>query len=295
MEKSTQPSTQRSQASYLFLIFGCFTLWANAAWAQGSFSRADDYSFLHPEANVIQYYSDSALNHLRGAWSNADSNAFVIAHFGDEHVQTDMFTGYLQEILQEEVGNGGWGMVQPNSVARTFSSVYYTSSHKGAWRYDIASRMTPSIPRGVSGMVAKTADENAQISFEFQEKLPQRPMRLQIFCESSNSFDVMWVSGEDTVLIQPSSMNADLGYIEALIPAFDREFTLMCQKSAPSQSGFVFHGANLLSAEDSGLVYHSLGVEGSGYAGILNAELFSAQLSALNPDLIILEFSVAEL
>ena len=40
--------------------------------------------------------------------------------------------------------------------------------------------MTPSIPRGV-GMVAKTADENAQISFEFQEKLPQRPMRLQNF------------------------------------------------------------------------------------------------------------------
>mgnify|MGYP007000077490 CR=1 len=75
----------------------------------------------------------------------------------------------------------------------------------------------------------------------------------------------------------------------------EREFTLMCQKSAQSQSGFIFHGANLLSAEDSGLVYHSLGVKGSGYAGILNAELFSAQLSALNPDLIILDFSMAEL
>ncbi len=295
MEKYTQPSTQRSQASYLLMAFGCFTLLSNSAWAQGSFSRADDYPFLHPEANVIQWYSDSALIHVREAWNNADSNAFVIAHFGDEHIQADMFTGHLQEILQEEAGDGGWGMVQPHSIARTFSSVYYTSSHKGAWRYDIASRMTPSIPRGVSGMVAKTADENAQISFEFQEKLPQRPMRLQIFCEPSNSFDVLWVSGEDTVLIQPSSMNAESGYIEALIPSFEREFTLMCQKSAPSQSGFIFHGANLLSAEDSGLVYHSLGVEGAGYAGILNAELFSAQLSALNPDLIILDFSVAEL
>ena len=295
MEKSTQPSTQRSLPCYLLIFFGGFVLLANAAWAQGSFSRADDYSFLHPEANVIQCYSDSALSQVRKGWNNADSNAFVIAHFGDEHVQADMFTGYLQEILQVERGDGGWGMVQPNSVAHTFSSVYYTSSHKGAWRYDISSRMTPSIPRGVSGMVAKTADENAQISFEFQEKIPQRPMRLQIFCELYNSFDILWVSGEDTVLIQPSLKNVDLGHIEALIPAFDREFTLMCQKSAPSQSGFIFHGANLLSVEDSGLVYHSLGVEGSGYAGILNAELFSTQLSALNPDLIILDFSVAEL
>ena len=276
MEKYTQSSTQRSLASYLLMVFGCFAMLANSAWAQGSFSRAVDYPFLHPEANVIQYYSDSALIHVRDAWNNADSNAFVIAHFGDEHVQGDMFTGHLQEILQEEAGDGGWGMVQPHSIAHTFSSVYYTSSHKGAWRYDIASRMTPSIPRGVSGMVAKTADENAQISFEFKEKFPQRTMRLQIFCEASNSFDVLWVSGEDTVLIQPSSMNADSGYIEALIPSFEREFTLMCQKSAPSQSGFIFHGANLLSAEDSGLVYHSLGVEGSGYAGILNAESFSA-------------------
>ena len=295
MEKYTQSSTQRSLASYLLMVFGCFAMLANSAWAQGSFSRAVDYPFLHPEANVIQYYSDSALIHVRDAWNNADSNAFVIAHFGDEHVQGDMFTGHLQEILQEEAGDGGWGMVQPHSIAHTFSSVYYTSSHKGAWRYDIASRMTPSIPRGVSGMVAKTADENAQISFEFKEKLPQRTMRLQIFCEASNSFDVLWVSGEDTVLIQPSSMNEDSGYIEALIPSFEREFTLMCQKSAPSQSGFIFHGANLLSAEDSGLVYHSLGVEGSGYAGILNAESFSAQLAALNPDLIILDFSVGEL
>ncbi|MBA99933.1 MAG: hypothetical protein CMN34_03295 [Saprospirales bacterium] len=295
MEKYTQSSTQRSLASYLLMVFGCFAMLTNSAWAQGSFSRAVDYPFLHPEANVIQYYSDSALIHVRDAWNNADSNAFVIAHFGDEHVQGDMFTGHLQEILQEEAGDGGWGMVQPHSIAHTFSSVYYTSSHKGAWRYDIASRMTPSIPRGVSGMVAKTADENAQISFEFKEKLPQRTMRLQIFCEASNSFDVLWVSGEDTVLIQPSSMNADSGYIEALIPSFEREFTLMCQKSAPSQSGFIFHGANLLSAEDSGLVYHSLGVEGSGYAGILNAESFSAQLAALNPDLIILDFSVGEL
>ena len=295
MEKYTQSSTQRSLASYLLMVFGCFAMLANSAWAQGSFSRAVDYPFLHPEANVIQYYSDSALIHVRDAWNNADSNAFVIAHFGDEHVQGDMFTGHLQEILQEEAGDGGWGMVQPHSIAHTFSSVYYTSSHKGAWRYDIASRMTPSIPRGVSGMVAKTADENAQISFEFKEKLPQRTMRLQIFCEASNSFDVLWVSGEDTVLIQPSSMNADSGFIEALIPSFEREFTLMCKKSAPSQSGFIFHGANLLSAEDSGLVYHSLGVEGSGYAGILNAESFSAQLAALNPDLIILDFSVGEL
>ena len=92
---------------------------------------------------------------------------------------------------------------------------------------------------------------------EFPRRFHKGLRWLQIFCESSNSFDVMWVSGEDTVLIQPSSMNADLGYIEALIPSFDREFTLMCQKSAPSQSGFVFRGANLLSAEDSGLVYHS--------------------------------------
>ena len=95
MEKYTQPSTQRSQASYLLMAFGCFTLLSNSAWAQGSFSRADDYPFLHPEANVIQWYSDSALIHVREAWNNADSNAFVIAHFGDEHIQADMFLSLI--------------------------------------------------------------------------------------------------------------------------------------------------------------------------------------------------------
>ena len=295
MENSTQPSATMGLVVYLLVALSVIVQFAHPAAAQGSFTRADDYSFIHPEANVIQCYTDTALDQLRGAWSAADSNAFVIAHFGDEHIQGDMFTGSLQEILHGERGDGGWGMVQPTSVVRTFSSVYYTSSHKGAWRYDAANLMTPSLPRGVSGMVAKTTDENAQITFEFQEQLPERPMRLQLFCESNNSFDMLWVSGDDTVVIQPSSMNAESCYIEVLIPSFDREFTLMCHKTAPSQSEFTFHGANLLSAKDSGLVYHSLGVEGSGYVGILNADLFNAQLSALDPDLIILDYSVAEL
>ena len=79
------------------------------------------------------------MDDVRRAWNQSDSSAFVIAHFGDEHIQGDMLSGQLQKILQAEQGNGGWGMLQPTSVARTFSSVYYTSSHKGTWRYDIAS------------------------------------------------------------------------------------------------------------------------------------------------------------
>lgn len=295
MEKSFKPSTSFRRFVCIITVLSCIHPLLHPVSAQGSFTRADDYLFLHPEANVIQNYGDHVMDDVRRAWNQSDSSAFVIAHFGDEHIQGDMLSGQLQKILQAEQGNGGWGMLQPTSVARTFSSVYYTSSHKGTWRYDIASRMTPSIPRGLSGMVAKTADEHAELSFAFQEKMLQNPMRLQIFCSPNKSFDLLWVSDTDTVLIQPSSMDAEASYIEASIPPFDREFSLMCKKTSEDQTGFVFHGANLLYAEDAGLVYHSLGVEGSGYAGILNAEEFSPQLSSLDPDMVILDFAIAEL
>ena len=80
-------------------------------------------------------------------------------------------------------------------------------------------------------MVAKTADEHAELSFAFQEKMLQNPMRLQIFCSPNKSFDLLWVSDTDTVLIQPSSMDAEASYIEASIPPFDREFFLDVQEN----------------------------------------------------------------
>ena len=263
--------------------------------AQGTFSRAGELTFIHPEANIVQYYNDTALTRLKQSWRAVKKTPFTVAHFGDEHVQADVFTGVVQQILQAEGGYGGWGMLQPTSIARTFSSAYYSSRHKGVWRYDAAHIMSPSLARGVSGMVAKTFDENAQISFDFHERISLDSMRLQIFCEAEKSFDLLWISGTDTVIIKPSTIDDDLPYTEVLIPPFDREFTLVCHKSEESQSQVILHGVNLLAMQEKGVVYHSLGVAGSGYAGMLNAELFSEQLAGLDPDLVILDFSMAEL
>lgn len=277
------------------LWIGCLMLAAQGIRAQGRYSQSEEFAFIHPEANIIQYYNDSALRELKNAWVHSDSTSFTVAHIGDEHVQADVFTGVLQQILQTKGGQGGWGMLQPTSVARTFSSAYYSSRHQGVWRYDIAHIMSPSFARGVSGMVAKTSDEHAQISFEFNERISTDSMRLQMFCERQQSFDLLWISGSDTVEIEISSGDTESPYVEVFIPPFDREFTLVCHKTEESQTQLVLHGVNLLAMEDRGVVYHSLGVDGSGYAGVLNAELFSDQLSALDPDLVILDFSMAEL
>ena len=148
-------------------------------------------------------------------------------------------------------------MVQPHSIAH-FSSAYYSSRHQGAWRYDIASRMTPSFPEACPAWWPKPLMSMPKFLLNLMSAFRRIQCVCRCFVRVSNSFDLLWVSGEDTVLIQPSSMNTESPYVEALIPPFNREFTLVCHKTDLVRPNLYFHGANLLAMEDSGLVYHSL-------------------------------------
>ena len=53
-----------------------------------------------------------------------------IVHIGDSHVQADMFTNVIRQILQTKFGNGGYGFSFPYSLAKTNGTSYikYTSN-----------------------------------------------------------------------------------------------------------------------------------------------------------------------
>ena len=82
------------------MAFGCFALPSQGIRAQGSSSRADEFAFIHPEANIIQYYNDSAI-HVREAWNNSDSTAFVtVAHLAMNMFRPMYSLGIYKKFLQ---------------------------------------------------------------------------------------------------------------------------------------------------------------------------------------------------
>ena len=247
------------------------------------------YPFIHPELNEIQYYDDDALKTFHGKWMNA--KLITIAHFGDSHVQPDIYPGELRKDLQKQKGDAGFGMLFPFSAAKTYSMVDYRSTHTGKWLYAKSIEPTPHLPLGISGATCRTEDSTASFTIEFKNPVPENYRRLKIFCkQEKNSYDVLVKSGEKFTAVEVDSTDNKLPYIEVLLPVIGNSITLQLVKRNPGENDFEFYGMSLESIDRQGLLLHCMGIGGSQYGSLLQEVLFDAQLPSVHPDLVILDF-----
>ena len=63
------------------------------------------------------------------------SSKFVVAHFGDSHIQGDYFSGAIRNNLQAEFGNDGEGILFPYSLCKSFGPKSLTSTSTGSWTW----------------------------------------------------------------------------------------------------------------------------------------------------------------
>jgi LysM repeat protein len=216
-----------------------------------------------------------------------------IVHFGDSHVQPDIYTGELRKILQAERGQGGRGMIFPYSIAQTYSTLDYASYHTGNWRASKSIEYIPKLPLGISGVTVKTSDPSASFTIRFHNPMPSHYRKLKLFCtRSKDSYDMTVTSGGQSVFVpvdEPVEPNAP-PFIEIILPVIGNTITVHVQKKNDFESDFEFQGMSLESATTEGLVLHCLGVGGSQFRSLLAEKLFDIQMAHVKPDLAILDF-----
>src|SRR5688500_3521845 len=83
-------------------------------------AQVDTFSFLNKDLNYIQYNDKADFKSFYRKWK-LDSG-IVVAHFGDSHVQPDVFTGKVRTELKQIKGDGGLGMIFPYKIAKTYSA-----------------------------------------------------------------------------------------------------------------------------------------------------------------------------
>ena len=263
---------------------------SSQAGISGDSSRSQ-YYWLNPELNYIQFYQRSAFEPFYNKWINGEP--ITIVHFGDSHVQPDIYTGELRKILQFEKGMGGRGMIFPYSIAKTYSTLDYASYHTGTWRASKSIEYIPKLPLGISGVTAKTSDPSASFTIRFHNPIPSHYRKLKLFCDQHrNSFDLVITSGGESVSVEvddPGQPNAQ-PFIEVVLPVIGNTITVQLVKKNDFENDFEFHGMSLESATTDGLVLHCLGVGGSQFRSLLAETLFDVQMSHLKPDLAILDF-----
>jgi LysM repeat protein len=277
-----------SRGIFILTLLGSCTI----AWStpKGD-STKNQYYWLNQDLNYIQFHQRSAFEKFYDKWEKGEP--ITIAHFGDSHVQPDIYTGELRKILQQERGKGGRGMIFPYSIAQTYSTMDYASYHTGSWRASKSIEYVPKLPLGIAGVTARTADPSASFTIRFHNPMPSDYRKLKFFCtQQKSSYDVVISSGGQSVAVvidDPGQSNAS-PFIEVILPALGNTIHVQVVKKNDFENDFEFHGMSVESATTEGLVLHCLGVGGSQLRSILAEKLFDIQMAHLKPDLAILDF-----
>jgi LysM repeat protein len=277
------------------LFLACLLVIANPVEAQVSDSIVRllkmDTSFAY-----LQYNNQALIQSLDRQLKNADSDKFVIFHYGGSHIQGEMPPTVARRFLQNSYGNGGRGMLFSYGAADTYSSVNYTSTKTGEWSYGKSFQGNPKVPLGVCGMGVESAMSGATLDFKFKDTIPARSYLFRVFTDSSElNFDFEVIINGNVRFQKDQFQHIGNGVYEIPLTSAILTIQLVTQKNKPEQLRFRFYGMDIETATNSGIVYHSLGVGAAAFRSVLQLDELEAHAAILKPDMVILDFGTNDI
>ncbi|PXV64070.1 LysM repeat protein [Dysgonomonas alginatilytica] len=89
-----------------------------------------------------------------------------IVHIGDSHVQADMFTNVIRQILQTKFGNGGYGFTFPYSLAKTNGTSYIKYASNTEWESRRNIYPVTDVSVGLSGIGLYSNNSDFEINID---------------------------------------------------------------------------------------------------------------------------------
>lgn len=273
------------------LIF-CVISISNRVNSQDDPYEIDSFPFIDYKANRISIFEnhesyDILFQKLTKIGLKGEGKVSIV-HLGDSHLQADFFSGYFRKYLQTFfLGSmGGRGFIFPYKVAGTNNPLNYTVSSKGQWKSCRNVERNRDCPLGLSGIAVTTSDSNASITVSIDDPLMKGYDfdRLMVFHAFGNDqFQPTIITSAEVTSITPFP---DKGYTLFEFTENLQSVTLKFVKEAPEQIGFTLYGMNF-DSNDSGIIYHTIGVNGAQMESYLTCDFFVPHLAALNPDWVI--------
>lgn len=140
------------------LLVATFCFFPKLAFAQNKDKNANDdfhnYHQLYPLFDKL--YN---LEHNRSGKVN-------IVHIGDSHIQADMLTNSIRQVLQSRFGNGGYGFCFPYSLAKTNGTGYIKFTSNIEWNSRRNIYPVTDISVGLSGIGLYTNEKEFDLELE---------------------------------------------------------------------------------------------------------------------------------
>lgn len=219
-----------------------------------------------------------------------------IVHIGDSHILGNFLTREVRARLQNAFGDAGRGLVFPYRLASSSGPKDYLVESNARWIGSNCQRVLAAVtPFGISGFSIQTTNLNAEITIRLRDTATSETRlftKVTVFQHKTGyEYDVEVF---DEVSGQKAELFVEDQYSQSYY--FDRpvsQATVRARKLTSQQNRLTIDGI-ALENELSGVIYHSIGVNGAKYQDFVRAKYFARQVSELAPDLIILSFGTNE-
>lgn len=243
-------------------------------------------SFINRDLNHI-VYNGADWSALRKAMAGSATCPVSIVNIGDSHIQADIGTSTVRELLQYDYGNAGRGIVTPLKMSGTNQPFDYTFSSPQSWSADkLMSSHWPHV-MGFTGTAIRLADRTAQLTIGTSERDDYNPFAsLTIFHQGKMTVDKV-VNGEGDNVHFRAIPSRD--YTQIILASSETKVTVTF--TAPGD--LVVFGASL-SGERPGVFYHAIGNNGATYSTYNRIGTVGEGISPLRPALVIISLGTNE-
>lgn len=207
----------------------------------------------------------------------SDTGKLAVVHIGDSHIQADFFSGRVRQNLQKRFGNAGRGFVFPYKLANTSGSIDVKIDQKGNWSSCNIMKDHKGCRLGLAGYSVR-GDTGCSFTIDLRSR-----------SDTIYYFDKLTIFGSPFVPLQTNGdYNTSLSDTGIQIFFESRQdsltFVPVFKTVQSNIEGFV------LENEQSGILYHATGVNGSGTLQYLRSQKFETQIKKLNAQLVIISF-----
>ena len=211
-----------------------------------------------------------------------------IVHIGDSHLQA----GFIPEQMRKDfssfisTGCGARGLIFPYRIAKTNNPADYGVKFSGKWENCRNVELNKTCSLGLMGIMARTRDTLAEMTFHFRENAAFREFNLiRIFhdpVDTSFRIDLPGLAGRYNIVLPVMP-----GYTDFRLDTIIADsLKIRIVHKDTTANYFTFYGIDFENG-DAGIVYSASGVNGAEVTSYLRCDRMKEQLGLMNPDWVI--------
>lgn len=246
--------------------------------------------------------SENLISLGRPVMVETQETVFKVVHIGDSHIQADWFSGRLRDLLQQQYGNAGKGLIfpyrqiktNPPNTFSTFSKVPFTGSKIARCRsacYVGIAAYDAHMQHGNSFAVSLKRDTSMQFISAIY-----RTTVLEGFQLTDGDTRMSWKdeSNEPAIIFNSDNDPDHYSFQQAndfVIASYKKQVSP--NFSLQAKSNVTLNGI-IASNGRPGVLYYTIGANGATFNNYNNSELFFKELASLQADLVIVSLGTNE-